>query len=110
VAGNRVWGVTLDNPFNIDPTVDSLVRLPRRVTARVVFDENQAASSYVPLVPKIHAVADVMGEILDSQFVSRVTPAQYVARTREYLDALGDNVRLGERSWQAHGFDLVLQP
>jgi hypothetical protein len=110
VAGNRVWGVTLDNPFNIDPTVDSLVRLPRRVTARVVFDENQAASSYVPLVPRIHAVADVMGEILDSQFVSRVTPAQYVARTREYLDALGDNVDVWEVGNEINGEWLGTTP
>ncbi len=101
--GNRIWGVTITNPFNLDPTVASLSQLSRRVTARLVFDESQSASAYVPLVPRIHAVADVMGEILDSQFVSDVTPAQYTARAQEYLDTLDNNVDIWEVGNEING-------
>jgi hypothetical protein len=103
LAVSRVWGVTIDDPWNLEPTLAALQRLSRRVTARVVFDEGQPASGYVPLVTAIHGAAEVMGEVLDSQYVAGVTVASYLARTREYLDALGGVVDVWEIANEVNG-------
>ena len=98
-----VWGVTVDDPWNLAPTVDALSRLPVRATARVVFDEGQRAADYAPLVAELHRVSDVLGELLDSFYVPTLSPAEYVARAEEYLDALGDDVDLWEVGNEVNG-------
>lgn len=102
-SASRIWGVTVDDPWNLAPTVDALARLPVRSMARVVFDEGQAASSYAPIVPQIHAVSDVMGELLDSYYVNTLSTEQYAARQRDYLDALGDSVDVWEVGNEING-------
>lgn len=83
--------------------VESLSALPVRATARVVFDEGQSASYYVPATAAIHRVSDVMGELVDSLYVKRFSVAAYRARAREYLGALGANVDLWEIGNELNG-------
>lgn len=104
------WGVTVDDVSKLDAVVDSLAALPSRPTARVVFDEGQPASYYVPAVTAIHRVSDVMGELLDSQFVNRYSINEYRTRTREYLAALGPNVDLWEVGNEINGEWLGSSP
>jgi hypothetical protein len=99
----RVWGVTLDDVSALDDVVESLARLSRRPTARIVFDEFVPAADYVDAATAIHAVADVMGEILDSQYVDQYTVTTYRARTVEYLNALGDVVDIWEVGNEING-------
>jgi hypothetical protein len=87
----------------VAPTVEALAALPRRVMARVVFDEGQAARDYVAPVSAIGGVADVMGELLDSFYVPTLTTAAYVARAEEYVAALGDAVDLWEIGNEVNG-------
>lgn len=98
-----VWGVTVTDPWDAGAVSAALAALPRRVTARVVFDEGQPASVYVPVVRRIHESADVMGELLDSQSVAAVSVQQYLDRTSEYLDALGDDVDVWEVGNEVNG-------
>ncbi len=100
---NRIWGVTLNNPWNTAATVDALSKLPIRPVARVVFDEGQAASAYVDVVRQIKTVADIMGEMLDSQYVNTVSVSAYVSRANEYLRALGNSVDLWEVGNEVNG-------
>ena len=99
----RVWGVTLDDVSQLSYVVESLQNLSRRPTARVVFDEFVPASDYVDAATQIHAVADVMGEILDSQFVDQYSVTDYRARAVEYLGALGDVVDIWEVGNEING-------
>ena len=99
----RVWGVTLDRVDQLADVVESLSRLSSRPTARIVFDEFVPATDYVTAATQIHAVADVMGEILDSQYVDQYTVAGYRARTIEYLDALGSVVDVWEVGNEING-------
>lgn len=99
----RVWGVTLDDVSQLAAIVESLSRLSHRPTARIVFDEFVAAANYVDAATAIHAVADVMGEILDSQYVDQYGVSAYRARTVEYLDALGDVVDIWEVGNEING-------
>lgn len=102
-AHEWVWGVTVTDPWNTGPVTAALRALGRRPTARVVFDEGQPASAYVPLVSSLRTAADVMGELLDSEYVAGVTVEQYLARAREYLDALGDQVDVWEVGNEVNG-------
>ena len=97
------WGVTVDDVANVDAVVDALSALPARATARIVFDEGQPASYYVPATTAIHRVSDVMGELLDSQFMKDISVADYGARTREYLATVGANVDLWEVGNEING-------
>lgn len=105
-----IWGVTVTDPWNTGPVTASLKALPRRFTARVVFDEGQPAAGYVPLVRTIRTAADVLGEILDSQYVVTLSVQQYLDRTREYLDALGDDVDVWEVGNEVNGEWLGTTP
>jgi hypothetical protein len=97
------WGVTVDDITKADQVVDALAHLPARPTARIVFDQPMPASYYVNAAKEIHRVADVVGELVDSQFMKRFSVASYRARTREYLSALGANVDLWEVGNEING-------
>ena len=99
----RVWGVTLDDVAQLADVVESLSRLSHRPTARIVFDEFVPASDYVDAATQIHVVADVMGEILDSEYVDQYSVADYRARAVEYLGALGDVVDIWEVGNEING-------
>ena len=99
----RLYGVTADDVSNLGPMVTALGALPHRPTTRIVFDEGQAPSAYAQAVPAIHAVSDVMGELLDSQYVTTVTPAQYTQRTSDYLAAFPADVDVWEVANEING-------
>jgi hypothetical protein len=98
-----VWGVTVDDPWRAAATADAIAKLPRPVTARVVFDEGIPASDYVGPVATIARTGPVMGEILDSFFVPQLTVAQYRARAREYVSTLGSSVSIWEIGNEVNG-------
>ncbi len=100
---SKVFGVTMDSIANIDETVLALSKFAVRPTARIVFDEWVAASYYTNAVGKVAAVSTVMGELLDSYYVKDYTLAQYSARTREYLSALGSKVQIWEIGNEING-------
>jgi hypothetical protein len=99
----RLWGVTIDGTNNLSNIITSLQNLCRKPTTRIVFDEFVPASNYQTAVNQIHNVSFIMGEILDSYYMSQYTLAQYVARTNEYLNLLGDKVDIWEVGNEING-------
>ena len=93
----------MTDPWTTEAVVEALERMPRRMTARVVFDRSVPASRYADSVAAIHRVADVMGEILDSQFVDSVSVQAYTNRTESYLDTLGEHVDVWEIGNEING-------
>ncbi|HQD16855.1 MAG TPA: hypothetical protein PLY54_15520, partial [Ottowia sp.] len=63
-------GVTVDDVDNLSAITESLSRLSRTATTRIVFDEYQPASDYRKAAVAINKVSYVMGEILDSQYLT----------------------------------------
>ena len=100
---NRMYGVTIDAINRINATVTSLSSLCMKPTTRIVFDEWIPATDYLNAVNKIHNVSFIMGEILDSYYVSQYTLAQYQARTTEYLNLLGSKVDIWEIGNEING-------
>jgi hypothetical protein len=98
-----VYGVTIDSISSLSAIVTSLGNLSRKPTTRIVFDENVAASYYVNACAQIQPVSFIMGEILDSYYMSQITTAQYGARTTEYMNALGNTVDIWEIGNEING-------
>lgn len=98
-----VHGVTADSIVAPSDLVAALSALPHRPTTRIVFDRNQPPSYYAQAVPAVHAVSDVMGEIVDSKFVVNFTVAQYTQRTSDYLAAFPAGVDVWEVGNEING-------
>jgi hypothetical protein len=98
-----IFGVTTDAVDNIDSITAALAMFRRVPTTRIVFDEFIPAANYRDATVKIRNVSYVMGEILDSLYVKQYSVDAYVARTREYLAALGDVVDIWEVGNEING-------
>ncbi len=98
-----VWGVTVDDIQGIADITESLRRLAKKPTTRIVFDEFMPATYYAKATKAIGEVSFVMGEILDSWYVSLYSPADYEKRMVEYLDLLGDSVDIWEVGNEING-------
>lgn len=108
-----LYGVTVDDISGLSSITEALSKLSRTATTRIVFDEYQPASSYRKAAEEISKVSYVMGEILDSFYLTTVNVQGYLDRTREYLNALGDVVDIWEigneinGEWLGNNADVV---
>lgn len=97
-----IYGVTLDDVSNINAIVASLTHLPYKPTVRVVFDPGTTAAEYYPALVKLHQVAYVMGEIMDSYYFP--TDLQtYTDRTNELVGTLKNVVDVWEIANEING-------
>lgn len=98
-----IYGVTIDSTDQLDDIITSLDTLALRATARIVFDEQVPAKSYLNAVKQIHTVSDIMGEIVDSSTVAQYTVETYQQRTIEYYELLADHVDIWEIGNEVNG-------
>ncbi|GLU30977.1 hypothetical protein Busp01_08190 [Trinickia caryophylli] len=106
---NPVYGVTLDDLSRLNAIVNSLANLPYRPTVRVVFDPDTPASDYYAPLLRLHSVAYVMGEVLDSYYFPTTLTA-YKARTQELVSALKGTVDVWEIANEINGEWLRAHP
>ena len=99
----KLYGVTLDSVKEIEPTVEALSSLSKRVMVRVVFDENISANSYKEPLLKLKKVSSIMGELFDSEYLPHYSLKAYKKRVDEYLDVLGDVVDVWEIGNEVNG-------
>lgn len=98
-----LYGVTVTDISGLAAITESLSRLAKTPTVRIVFDENIAASYYRNAALAIARVAYVMGEVLDSAYVADVSVSQYLQRTSAYMDTLADTVDIWEIGNEING-------
>ena len=98
-----LYGVTVDDVSGLSSITEALSKLSRTPTTRIVFDEYQPASGYRKATVAINKVSYVMGEILDSQYLTTVNVQGYLDRTNEYLSTLGDVVDIWEIGNEING-------
>lgn len=113
VVPSPIYGVTVDDVSGIDSITQSLSRLSKKPTTRIVFDEFVDPSYYRNPAVQINKVSYVMGEVLDSFYVPQYSVPAYVDRTRQYLAALSDVVDIWEigneinGEWLGNNADVV---
>jgi hypothetical protein len=104
-----IYGVTVDDVSNINAIVTSLTKLPYKPTVRVVFDPGTTAAEYYPALVKLHTVAYVMGEIMDSYYFPTDINT-YTARTKELVNGLNGTVDVWEIANEINGEWLRANP
>lgn len=103
-----LWGLTSDDPTSSTAQqVDALKSLPLRTMVRTVFDlpsgGHPVAGDYVSSLTALAAVADVMGQPVDSSYMPSLTLTAVQARMTEYLGALGPFVSVWEVGNEVNG-------
>lgn len=104
-----IYGVTLDDLSHFNQTLTSLQKLPYRPTVRVVFDPGTSPRYYYRKLLKLHRVAYVMGEVLDSSYFP-TTLSAYKKRTRRLVRKLGSVVDVWEIANEINGEWLRANP
>lgn len=98
-----IYGVTVDSVSDLPAIIKSLKVFKKKPTTRIVFDEDVSADDYVEATEQIHKVSHVMGELMDSYYVKKISTAALEKRTEEYLAKLGDNVDIWEIGNEING-------
>ncbi len=101
-----VLGVTITNPWgsNLSKTIASLKALPYRATSRIVYDEaGMTAADFCNAAHQIHAVADTMAEIIDSQFAKNFSDQQLADRTTALLKTCAADIDIVEVANEING-------
>jgi hypothetical protein len=99
----KIHGITIDNINDIDETAESLKKLYKPPTARIVFDGDKPASYYIEAVTKLNDAGFVMGELLDSYNFSNYTIGEYDLRVNEYLAAFDKKIDIWEIANEING-------
>ncbi|RUR13813.1 hypothetical protein [Legionella sp. km772] len=101
---SKLYGVTITNPWKQLPAIiDALKSLAKKPTARIVFDAGVSASDYKNIVIQIHKVSGTMGELVDSSEVKNYSLAQYLNRTKTYLNTLQGYIDIWEIGNEING-------
>ena len=98
-----VYGLTIDSIGDLPEIVTSVSGLRKKATTRIVFNEKVPASQYVEAVAQLKKVSYIMGEILDSFPMHKCSVNDYISRTHDYLDTLGDAVDIWEVGNEING-------
>lgn len=104
-----IYGVTLDDLSKLNGILISISKLPYRPTVRVVFDPGTSAADYYPALVKLHSVAYVMGEIMDSYYFPTDINT-YTSRTKELVYGLNGLVDVWEIANEINGEWLRQNP
>jgi hypothetical protein len=98
-----LYGVTIDDISGLPSIIEALRRLARKPTARIVFDETVGPAYYRNPAIELSAVSYLMGEILDSAYVRKISVRGYLNRTTRYLDSMGEVIHIWEVGNEANG-------
>ncbi len=96
-------GVTVDSIDKLPALVEAVSAHSIRPTVRIVFDPGTLPSDYMPVIMALHPHAYIMGELVDSTALRRMTSAQVAARARMFARAFGDRVDIWEIGNELNG-------
>ena len=104
INNETLYGVTLENVHTkFEKTLYSLGTLTKKPTSRVVFDNEETPVQYLDQVRKIRKVSYVMGEIVDSYEMKRLSVPKYKTRVKQYVDLLNNDIDIWEAGNEVNG-------
>jgi hypothetical protein len=109
-----IHGVTADDRHDIRDSkflpklLESLGHLSVKPTTRIVYPPGNKhgyfpASSYADATKQIRAVGYVFGQPVDSFYMHCFTPAEHLARFKDYVDTLGSTIDIWEVGNEING-------
>ncbi len=96
-------GITVDSVKNLSDIVAAIEHLNRKPTTRIVYDPGKSPANYRAATEAIHKVSYVMGQPVDSFWMKCFTVSEYLERTKQYVDNLGDIVDIWEIGNEING-------
>jgi len=96
-------GITVDSVKNLPDIVAAIEHLDRKPTTRIVYDPGKSPADYRAATEAIHKVSYVMGQPVDSFWMKCFTVSEYLERTKQYVDNLGDIVDIWEIGNEING-------
>lgn len=98
-----IYGVTLDDVSNPSGEVDSLGKMVRVPTARIVFDAGENPSYYVKPIQQFRGVSYIMGELADSSYMRYYTVSSIKSWAQNYTKTLGNLIDIWEIGNEVNG-------
>ncbi|MFL6416254.1 MAG: hypothetical protein ACJ74Y_11380 [Bryobacteraceae bacterium] len=98
-----LYGLTLDDVSSVSTIAASISALPRMPISRLVFDEETTPADYRNAIKALYPVSYLMGELLDSEYMSTISAANYAARTSQFLNAFRGQVDVWEVGNEVNG-------
>lgn len=103
IVPDTLYGVTIESVSNLNNINTSLTRHTKRPITRIVFQDGDPASYYVPAVDTIRNTSYILGEILDSAGMNEISTIDYKARATSYVNTFGKKVDIWEIGNELNG-------
>lgn len=99
-----MYGVTIENVENSDQIINSIKSLSWKPTVRVVFQADESNPAYYkPFLQKLRPYANIMGQILDSEYMGSYSEAKFQKRVDDYVGQLDPLVDIWEIGNEING-------
>jgi hypothetical protein len=98
-----IYGVTLDDVSNVNGELNALQQIAHKPTARIVFDTGEPPTYYLGPIQTFSASAYIMGELVDSSYMTAYTASSVATWTQSYLQTLGGLVNIWEVGNEVNG-------
>jgi hypothetical protein len=98
-----IYGVTLDDVSKVSAELYALRQLVHMPTARIVFDTGEPPSYYLRPLETLRAGAYIMGELVDSSYMTAYTTGSIETWSENYLQTLGAVVDIWEVGNEVNG-------
>lgn len=99
-----LWGLTFDDVSNVSALTTVLTSMVMRPTTRIVFDTgNNPTSVYLSPITTFAAHSAIMGELIDSSYMTSYTAASAATWTASYYSALHGVVNIWEIGNEVNG-------
>ena len=98
-----IYGVTLDDVSNVNAALSAFKLLGRVPTARIVLDTGEPASYYLAPIQTLRPSAYIMGELVDSSYMTSYTAGSVQAWTESYTKTLNAVVDIWEVGNEVNG-------
>jgi hypothetical protein len=95
--------VTLDDVSNVNAALSAFKLLGRVPTARIVLDTGEPASYYLAPIQTLRPSAYIMGELVDSSYMTSYTASSVQAWTESYTKTLNAVVDIWEVGNEVNG-------
>jgi hypothetical protein len=102
VAPSSMYGWTIDDVSGVSKIVASLQASPRRLTTRVVLDPGTTPGDYRPAARAMDPYTTLMGELVDSESMARMSVSAYRSRAASFVSGLPE-VDVWEVANEANG-------
>jgi hypothetical protein len=100
---SAVYGVTLDDVSNTSAELYALKQLAHMPTARIVFDVGEPPSYYLQPLQTLRTAAHIMGELVDSSYMTAYTASSIQTWTENYTQTLSTVVDIWEVGNEVNG-------